>query len=134
MQTHLAVLAAAAVASFLVPFMMSAVAIILPAIQFELGASAVELSWVVGSYILTLAIILLPVGRIADIYGRRRIFMWGTAIFVLFSLCVSLVWSVQSLIVMRALQGIGAAMILSTATAIVTEIILAKNEAAPWAF
>ncbi|MDY0275133.1 MAG: MFS transporter [Desulfomicrobium sp.] len=122
MQSHLAALAAAAVASFLVPFMLSAVAILLPAIQFELGATAVELSWVVGSYILTLATILLPVGRLSDIYGRRRTFMWGTTVFVFFSLCVSLVWSVQSLIVMRALQGIGAAMILSTATAIVTEI------------
>lgn len=122
MQTQLAALVAAAVASFLVPFMMSAVGIILPAIQFDLKATAVELSWVAGSYILTLAAILLPVGRLADIYGRRRSFMWGTAVFILFTLCVSLVWSIQSLIVMRALQGIGAAMILSTATAIVTEI------------
>lgn len=122
MQTHLAALAAAAVASFLVPFMMSAVGIILPGIQHDLGATAVELSWVVGSYILTLAAILLPVGRLSDIFGRRRTFMWGTAAFIFFSVCSSLVWSVQSLIVMRALQGFGAAMILSTATAIVTEI------------
>lgn len=122
MRIHTAALAAASVASFLVPFMMSAVAITLPVVQVELGASAVQLSWVGGSYILALAAILLPVGRLADILGRRRTFVWGTAAFVAFSLCASLAWSVTSLIALRVLQGVGAAMILTTAVAIVTEI------------
>ena len=122
MHVHTAALAAASVASFLVPFMMSAVAITLPVVQVELGASAVELSWVAGSYILALAAILLPVGRLADILGRRRTFVWGTGAFVAFSLCASLAWSVASLVALRVLQGVGAAMILATAVAIVTEI------------
>lgn len=122
MRIHTAALAAASVASFLVPFMMSAVGITLPVVQVELGASAVELSWVGGSYILALAAILLPVGRLADILGRRRTFVWGTAAFVVFSLCASLAWSVTSLVALRVLQGVGAAMILTTAVAIVTEV------------
>lgn len=122
MRIHTAALAAASMASFLVPFMMSAVAITLPVVQVELGASAVELSWVAGSYILALAAILLPVGRLADILGRRRTFVWGTGVFVVFSLSASLAWSVTSLVALRVLQGAGAAMILATAVAIVTEI------------
>jgi EmrB/QacA subfamily drug resistance transporter len=122
MHIRTAALAAASVASFLVPFMMSAVAITLPVVQAELGASAVELSWVAGSYILALAAILLPVGRLADILGRRRTFVWGTGVFMFFSLCASLAWSVPSLVALRALQGVGAAMILATAVAIVTEL------------
>ena len=122
MRTRTAALAAASVASFLVPFMMSAVGITLPVVQTELGATAVELSWVAGSYILALAAILLPIGRLADIKGRRKTFVWGTAVFIAFSLCASLAWSVSSLVALRVLQGVGAAMILSTAVAIVTEV------------
>ena len=68
MHIRTSALAAASVASFLVPFMMSAVAITLPVMQVELGATAVELSWIAGSYILALAAIpgsLLP-QRIQD--------------------------------------------------------------------
>ena len=122
MRNRIAALAAGSVASFLVPFMMSAVAITLPVVQNELGATAVELSWVAGSYILVLAAILLPAGRLADIWGRRRTFVWGVAAFVVFSLCASLAWSVASLIVLRVVQGVGAAMILSTGVAIVTDV------------
>lgn len=121
MHNHTAILIAASVASFLVPFMMSAVGITLPAIQTDLRATAVELSWIAGGYIMALAAILVPVARMADIMGRRRVFVWGTALFVAFSLCASLAWSVSSLIALRVLQGLGAAMILSTAVAIVTE-------------
>ena len=122
MRTRTAALAAASVASFLVPLMMSAVAITLPVVQIELGATAVELSWVAGSYILALAAILLPIGRLADIEGRRKTFVRGTAVFIAFSLSSSLAWSVSSLVVLRVLQGVGAAMILATAVAIVTEV------------
>ena len=127
MQSRTAALVAGSMASFLVPFMMSAVGITLPVVQTELQATAVELSWVAGSYILALAAILLPVGRLADIWGRRRTFVWGTAAFVVFSVCASLAWSVASLVALRIVQGLGAAMILSTGVAIVTDIY-PKNE------
>lgn len=123
MPAYLPILIAASVASFLVPFMMSAVAITLPTIQLDLHATAVQLSWIAGSYIMALAAILVPVGRLADIWGRRRTFVRGTLVFMFFSLCASLAWSVTSLIALRILQGLGAAMILSTAVAIVTETV-----------
>jgi EmrB/QacA subfamily drug resistance transporter len=120
MQNRSVALAAAAMSSFLVPFMMSAVGITLPAIQNALSATAVELSWVEGGYMLSLAVILLPLGRLADILGRRRTFVWGTAWFTVATLLVSLAWSIQALLVLRVLQGMGAAMINSTGVAIVT--------------
>ncbi len=127
MSTRTIALAASAVASFLVPFMMSAVGIALPTIQTALGASAVELSWVVGGYVLSLSVILLPIGRIADIVGRRRTFVWGTAWFTLATLLVSRAWSIESLLVLRVVQGVGAAMINSTGIAIVTSLYPAKE-------
>ena len=127
MQNRSVALAATAVASFLVPFMMSAVGITLPAIQTALSATAVELSWVAGGYMLALSVILLPIGRLADIWGRRRTFLWGTAWFTVSTLLVSLAWSIEALLVLRVLQGVGAAMINSTGIAIVTAIYPPKE-------
>lgn len=127
MQNRSVALAATAVASFLVPFMMSAVGITLPAIQTALSATAVELSWVAGGYMLALSVILLPIGRLADIWGRRRTFVWGTAWFTVSTLLVSLSWSIEALLVLRVLQGVGAAMINSTGIAIVTAIYPPKE-------
>lgn len=127
MSTRSIALAAAAVASFLVPFMMSAVGIALPTIQTALGATAVELSWVEGGYVLSLSVILLPIGRVADIVGRRRTFVWGTAWFTVATLLVSLAWSIEALLVLRVLQGVGAAMINSTGLAMVTSLYPPKD-------
>ena len=127
MQNRSAALAATVVASFLVPFMMSAVGITLPAIQSALSATAVELSWIEGGYMLSLSVILLPIGRLADIWGRRRTFVWGTAWFTVATLLVSLSWSIEALLVLRVLQGIGAAMINSTGIAIVTAVYPPKE-------
>lgn len=120
-------LAAVAVATFLVPFMMSTVGIALPTIQNEFGATAVELSWVVGGYVMALSIISLPIGRIADIIGRRRTFVWGTAWFTLSTLLVSRAWSIETLLALRILQGFGAAMINATGIAIVTSLYPAQD-------
>jgi EmrB/QacA subfamily drug resistance transporter len=103
--------------SFLTPFMGSAVNVALPAIAEELSMTALSLSWVATSFILAAAITLIPLGRLADIYGRRRFYIYGALIFtVASSFCI---WSpTQSfLIAARALQGIGGAMIFSTGTA-----------------
>ncbi|MEN6421000.1 MAG: MFS transporter, partial [Smithella sp.] len=103
--------------SFLTPFMGSAVNVALPAISKELSMTALSLSWVATSFILAAAITLIPLGRLADIYGRRKFYIYGALIFtVASSFCI---WSpTQSfLIAARALQGIGGAMIFSTGTA-----------------
>jgi EmrB/QacA subfamily drug resistance transporter len=79
--------------------------------------TALAVSWVASSFLLAAAITLVPLGRVADIYGRKRIFLYGAMIFTISSsFCI---WSpTQSfLIFFRAIQGIGGAMIFSTGTA-----------------
>ncbi|MBN1226169.1 MAG: MFS transporter, partial [Deltaproteobacteria bacterium] len=71
----------ATLSAFLTPFMGSSINIALPAIQKEFSLDAVLLSWVATSYILASVISLVPFGRLADIYGRKRVFTWGISIF-----------------------------------------------------
>jgi EmrB/QacA subfamily drug resistance transporter len=116
-KTQLYILLVTTLSSFLTPFMGSAVNVALPAIARELSMTALTLGWVATSFILAAAITLIPLGRLADIYGRRRFYIYGALIFTIASsFCI---WSpTQSfLIAARALQGIGGAMIFSTGTA-----------------
>jgi EmrB/QacA subfamily drug resistance transporter len=110
-------LLATTLSSFLTPFMGSAVNVALPIMAKELSMTAMSLSWVVSSFILAAVITLVPLGRLADIYGRKKIFLYGAIIFTAASgLCA---WSPTQtlLIVVRVIQGIGGAMIFSTGTA-----------------
>ncbi|MBN2437955.1 MAG: MFS transporter [Deltaproteobacteria bacterium] len=109
-------------ASFLTPFMGSAVNLAIPSIGRSLNGSAVMLSWVVSSFLLTTAALLLPIGRLADIFGRKKIFLLGIFIFSLFSALCSFAWSLNSLIVFRVLQAAGGAMIFGTSIAILTSV------------
>ncbi len=72
--------------SFLTPFMGSSVNIALPSIGKEFSMDAILLSWVSTSYILSAAMFLVPMGRIADIHGRKKVFTQGILIFTIFSL------------------------------------------------
>jgi len=67
----------AVLAAFLTPFMVSSINIALPAIGREFHMSAVALSWIPTAYLLAAAVFLVPFGRIADIYGRKKIFFYG---------------------------------------------------------
>ncbi len=75
------------------------VAIVLPTIARDLGASFADVEWVISSYVLCFASLLLPVGAIADRFGRRRIFLIGITIFALSSLLCGLAWSAAALYV-----------------------------------
>ncbi|MDD3364869.1 MAG: MFS transporter [Syntrophomonas sp.] len=108
--------------AFLVPFIGSAVNLALPSLGKEFQSSALLLSWVVTSYLLASAAFLLPFGRLADIVGRRKVFLGGLALFSLFSLLCALTRSIQLLIAFRLLQGIASAMIFSTSMAILTSV------------
>ncbi|GAB6273512.1 MAG: MFS transporter [Peptococcaceae bacterium] len=110
------------VASFLTPFMGSAINLAIPAIGKTFNSTALQLSWVVSSYLMTSAAFLLPLGRLADIIGRKKIFTAGIIIFPLFSMLCGLAWSVKTLIFFRILQGIGGAMIFGTSMAILTSV------------
>jgi EmrB/QacA subfamily drug resistance transporter len=91
----------------------------LPTIQRSLHLSVAGLEWVVSSYLLVVAGLLLAGGRVADVYGRRRVFMIGLTIFTLSSLAAGLAGSGGMLIGARAVQGLGAALLMPTTLAII---------------
>jgi EmrB/QacA subfamily drug resistance transporter len=109
-------------AAFLTPFMGSAVNIALPSIGREFTMDAIVLNWVSTSYILAAAMFLVPFGRIADIYGRKKIFTYGIMLFNLSSFLSAFSLAPWMLISARIVQGIGSAMIFGTGIAIVTSI------------
>lgn len=112
----------ATLASFLTPFMGSSVNIALPSIGREFSMNAVLLGWVVTSYLLTAAMFLVPLGKVADIYGRKKIFLYGISVYTLSSFLLGISTSVIMLICFRILQGIGSAMIFGTGVAILTSV------------
>lgn len=95
------------------------VAIILPAVARAFATNFTEVEWVVSSYVLCFAALLLPAGAVADRYGRRRVFLVGILLFALASLACALSGSVAMLNVARASQGVGAAFLLAPALAII---------------
>jgi EmrB/QacA subfamily drug resistance transporter len=116
------VLLIASIASFLTPFMGSAINVALPSISLEFMIDAILLNWIATSYLLSSAIFLVPFGRLADIYGRKRIFIYGILIHTVSSFLAAISTSVLTLIFFRIVQGIGAAMIFGTGVAILTSI------------
>jgi MFS family permease len=117
-----AVLLVSAFAAFLVPFLMSAMNLALPAIGKELHANAISLSWVVSSSLLASAIFLLPFGKLGDIIGRKKIFSLGIILFTISTLLIIFVHTLASLIVFRTIQGFSSAMIFGTSLAILTSV------------
>jgi EmrB/QacA subfamily drug resistance transporter len=91
----------------------------IPTIQRSLHLSVAGLEWVVSSYILVFAGLLLAGGRLADVYGRRRLFVTGLSVFTLASLGAGLAGSGEVLIGFRLLQGLGAALVVPTTLAII---------------
>ena len=114
------ILFVASLASFITAFMGSSVNIALPALSKEFNIDAVMLSWISTSYLLAAAISLVPSGRLADLYGRKKIFSYGIIIFIIASLSTGLSNSIPLLLFSRILTGIGVGMIFSTSVAIVT--------------
>ena len=116
------VLLVAAMASFLTPFMGSSVNIALPSIGREFSTDAVTLSWITTAYLLAAAMFLVPLGRVADITGRRRVFLLGTIGYAVVSGLCAFAQSEGMLIALRALQGFTDAMMFGTSLAIVTSV------------
>lgn len=101
------VLTVTAFASFLTPFMGSAVNLALPSIGEEFSLNAVTLNWIISSYMLTTSMLLLPAGRIGDIMGRRKIFTAGLVIFTISMILLTFTPGIRWLIGTRILQGMG---------------------------
>ncbi len=122
------------IASFLAPFMLSALNVALPEIGKEFSLSAVALSWVVTANILSAAVFLMPAGRLADMRGRRKIFFYGMIIFTAGTLLAAIANSAAVLILARIVNGLGAAMLFSTGMAIIVSIVppAEKGRALGW--
>jgi MFS family permease len=116
----MAALAILCVAQFMVVLDVTIVAVALPAIQADLGFTTAGLQWVVTAYTLVFGGLLIVAGRAGDLVGRRRLFALGLVLFGLASLGCGLAPSAPALIALRALQGLGAAIVAPTALALLT--------------
>jgi MFS family permease len=115
----------AAISSFITPFMISSVNVALPAIEKGFqgeGINAVLLSWVATAYLLAAGVSLVPMGRLADIIGRKKIMGYGLALSAASSLCCALAPNVTFLLFFRIMQGLGGGMIFGTGLAIITSV------------
>jgi len=108
--------------SLIMPFMGSSVSIALPSIEKELNVDAVLLTWISTSYLLALAVFMVPFGRLADIYGRKKVFILGTIIFTISSILCACSNSIQMMLLFRVFQGIGNAISYAPGTAILVSV------------
>src|SRR4051812_5744138 len=118
-------------AQFMVILDVSIVNVALPSIRRDLGFSAVELQWVVNAYTLAFAGFLLLGGRAADLLGRRRVFVFGLALFSLASLAGGLSSSQGMLVAARAAQGLGGAVVAPATLAVLTTAFAEGHERNP---
>jgi EmrB/QacA subfamily drug resistance transporter len=110
------------VATFLMPLNMSSVNVALPAIAADLNVDAVLISWIPTMNLLGAIALQLPAGRIADMIGRKKVFLAGLLLFTLSSVAVILIDDIYWLLLMRLLQGIAGAMVFGTGMAIVSQV------------
>ena len=121
------VLTAASAANALIFLDQTSVAVALSAIQREFGSSTAEVQWTIGAYLLSLASLMAASGRLADLYGRRRMFLLGAALFGLASVACAAAPSQAVLIAARVAQGVGAALLQPLALAHATAIMPAER-------
>lgn len=107
-------------AQFMLILDITVVNVALPSIQSDVGIATGDLQWVVTAYTLVFGGLLLLGGRAADLFGRRRVFLAGLAVFTTASLAAALAGSAGTLIAARAVQGVGAAMLSPAALSLVT--------------
>jgi len=114
-------------ALFMIMLDNTVVNVALPAIQSDLGISVSELEWTVAAYALTFASLLLTGGKLGDLLGRRLIFTIGLAVFTLSSLACGLSSTAPELISARAVQGIGAALMMPATLSIISATFHARE-------
>ncbi len=116
-----------AMSVFISPFMVAAVNIALPTMAEEFSMGAVLLGWVATCFLLASAAFLVPFGRLADIHGRKKIFLYGMVLFTFSSFCCAISNSAALLISFRVLQGVSGAMTVGIAVAILTSVFPAEE-------
>ncbi len=112
----------AALCGFCVNLNVTALNVAYPAIGQELGADIIMLDWIANSYMLIVAVFSIPFGRLADIKGLKKFFLWGMALFSISSIMAFFANSAMMLIACRVLQGIGSAMCAVNSMAMVAAI------------
>src|SRR5689334_1458331 len=112
-------LAAVCTGVFILLLDITIVNVALPDIQGELGATLSDLQWVIDAYALSLAALLLTAGSLADLFGRRRVFVIGTALFLVGSVACGAAQDIAFLQWARAFQGIGGAAMFATGLALI---------------
>src|SRR4051794_7909103 len=113
-------LVAVSIGLFMIMLDNTVVNVALPSIRDDLGISISELEWVVNAYALTFGVLLLSGGKLADMLGRRRMFIAGLVIFTAASLWCGLAGDATSLIAARTVQGVGAALLNPATLSIIT--------------
>src|SRR5437870_13145302 len=121
-------LAVVVAAQFMVVLDVAIVNVALPSIKTDLHFTQESLQWVITAYSILFGGVLLLGGRMADLLGRRRLFMAGLALFTVSSLANGLAWSSGSLIAFRALQGLGGALLAPAALSILTPMFREGRE------
>ena len=107
--------------SFMATLDASVVNIILPILKDTFNSSVATIEWVVTVYLIVISGMLLTFGKLGDLKGHKTIYLWGFGIFIVFSALSGGAWSPTSLVIFRAMQAIGGAMLASNAAAIVTD-------------
>ncbi|MCL5734270.1 MAG: MFS transporter [Actinobacteria bacterium] len=120
-------LVAITLTGFLGAFVVSSTNIALPMIQKDFQLSAIALSWIPLAYVLTTAAMLMPSGRVADLFGHKRVYLWSSRVFALLLLVTALVPSAGILVALRAAQGIPAALSITSSTALIA-FVFPKEE------
>lgn len=100
-------LLAASLTAVLVPLCFTGPAVVLPAIALEMGGSAVALNWIVNGYVLAYGAAMMAAGSLADVYGRKRLWLIGLALFCVTTVAIPLAASVAVIDVLRLVQGAG---------------------------
>jgi EmrB/QacA subfamily drug resistance transporter len=121
-------LAGACAGLFLLMLDSTVVALALPEIRHDVEASSEGLQWVMNGYLLTIAVLVVTAGRLGDMFGRKRIFLLGTAVFALGSIVSGAAVGQETLIAGRVLQGVGAAPMLSLSLALVCSVFPAEEQ------
>ena len=101
-----------------------------PSIASALQANAILVSWIPTSFLLSSVVMLLPAGRLADIHGRKKLYISGIIVFSITSVLAALSVSIEMLLAIRLIQGVGSAMIFATGLAVVTSVFPAERRGA----
>lgn len=121
-------LVAVALATFMTYLDNNIINVAIPVIERDLHLTTSGMEWIVSSYILTFAGLMLVGGRLADLFGRRRVFLIGLGVFTVASFAAGLSGDVGTLIASRAVQGVGAALLTPTTLAIISATFADKRE------